>query len=232
MKIGIMGAMEQEITMLQSQMEQSNAWNYAHLTFIEGKLAGCDIILVKCGIGKVAAAVATTVLIDRFAPDYVVNTGSAGGFDPELEIGDIVIASGVQHHDVDVTHFGYERGQVFGMPSIYGTCPKMHAAAMAAAEKLEGVNYKEGLVCTGDSFIGCDDAAGRLRDQFPNMYAVEMEGAAIGQTCHMLDTPFLVIRSLSDIAGKTSTMSFKQYLDIAGRNSAHLVKGMVEQMAG
>ena len=231
MKIAILGAMDQEVALLKASLENVEVAEYAHLEFYSGQLHGIDVVVAKCGIGKVAASVATTILIDQYAPDFVVNTGSAGGFDPTLEIGDLVIASGVQHHDVDVTHFGYARGQVFGMPDIYPCDVSLIEAAELAASDVVHITSKRGLICTGDSFIGCDDAAERLRGLFPDMCAVEMEGAAIGQTSFMFDTPFLVIRSLSDIAGKSSSVSFKSYLDKATKHSAQLVMGMVKQMA-
>ena len=99
MKIGILGAMDQEVALLKESLDQLAIQEIAHLTFYTGTLHGVDVVLVKCGIGKVAAAVATTILIQSFEPDFVVNTGSAGGFDTSLEIGDIVSGNGVQHHD-------------------------------------------------------------------------------------------------------------------------------------
>ena len=230
MKVGILGAMDQEIALLKKQINVTDTYKFAHLEYYVGNLHGVEIVLVKCGIGKVAASVATTVMIDRFAPDYVVNTGSAGGFDAELDIGDVVIATGVQHHDVDVTHFGYKRGQVFGMPDIYPTDVSMVDAAVNAAHQITHTRVKKGLICTGDSFIGEDEPVARLKTLFPDMSAVEMEGAAIGQTCFMLDTPFLIIRSLSDIAGKESSVSFPEYLEQAGKNSAQLVMGMIAEL--
>lgn len=231
MKIAILGAMDQEVALLKSLLSNVEKSEYAHLNFYSGQLHGVDVVVVKCGIGKVAASVATTVMIDRFAPDFVVNTGSAGGFDADLNIGDLVIGTSVQHHDVDVTHFGYERGQVYGMPAIFPCDERLIIAAEHAAKEVVHVKSKRGLICTGDSFIGCDEAASRLRGLFPDMRAVEMEGAAIGQTCYMLDTPFVVIRSLSDIAGQTSTLSFKSYIDKAAKHSAELVMGMIAELA-
>ncbi|GAA0859710.1 5'-methylthioadenosine/adenosylhomocysteine nucleosidase [Aliiglaciecola litoralis] len=231
MKIAILGAMDQEVALLKATLENVTVSEYAHLDFYSGQLHGVDVVVVKCGIGKVAASVATTVLIDQFAPDFVVNTGSAGGFDSDLSIGDLVIGTSVQHHDVDVTHFGYERGQVYGMPAIFPCDERLIEAAEHAAKDVVHVKSKRGLICTGDSFIGCDEAATRLRGLFPDMRAVEMEGAAIGQTCYMLDTPFVVIRSLSDIAGQTSTVSFKSYIEQAAKNSAELVMSMIAELA-
>ncbi len=231
MKIGILGAMDQEVALLKETLQDVTINEYAHLTFYAGKLHGVDVVVVKCGIGKVAAAVATTILIDRFAPDFVVNTGSAGGFDADLDIGDLVIADFVQHHDVDLTHFGYERGQTYGMPAKFQCDERLIVAAEHAAQHVADLKSKRGLICTGDAFIGSDDVVARLRDLFPDMHAVEMEGAAIAQTCHMLETPFVVIRSLSDIAGKTSSMSFTQYIDIAAKHSAQMVMSMIAELA-
>lgn len=231
MKIGILGAMDQEVALLQASLDNPEVVEWKHLTFYTGSLHGVEVVVVKCGIGKVAAAVATTALVDRFAPDYVVNTGSAGGFDTDLNIGDLVIATSVLHHDIDITHFGYALGQAAGMPATYESNETLILAAEQAAEQSLDVTTKRGLVCTGDSFIGSDEAAARLREAFPTMAAVEMEGAAIAQTCFMLSTPFLVIRSLSDIAGKTSTVSFQSYLEKAAKHSAELVMQMIAVLA-
>ena len=231
MKIGILGAMDQEVALLQASLNNPEVVEWKHLTFYTGSLHGVEVVVVKCGIGKVAAAVATTALVDRFAPDYVVNTGSAGGFDTDLNIGDLVIATSVLHHDIDITHFGYTLGQAAGMPATYESDETMILAAEHAAEQSLDVTTKRGLICTGDSFIGSDEAAARLREAFPTMAAVEMEGAAIAQTCFMLSTPFLVIRSLSDIAGKTSTVSFQSYLEKAAKHSAELVMQMIAVLA-
>ncbi|MDC8832550.1 5'-methylthioadenosine/adenosylhomocysteine nucleosidase [Alteromonas gilva] len=231
MKIGILGAMDQEIALLKESLSDMSTEQRGHLTFYSGALHGVDVVVVKCGIGKVAAAVASTMLINHYAPDYVVNTGSAGGFDKRLNIGDLVIGDTIAHHDVDITHFGYEPGQVAGMPAVYQCDESLINAAETAANNALHVVTKRGLICTGDSFIGSDDAAAKLREQFPSMSAVEMEGAAIAQTCFMLSTPCLVIRSLSDIAGKTSTVSFTAYLEKAAKNSAELVINMIAQLA-
>lgn len=230
MKIVIIGAMEEEITLLQANIESLQTTKLSHLSVFTGKINGHDIVLVQCGIGKVASAAATALLIQAYAPDAVINTGSAGGFDPDLNIGDIVIATKLLHHDVDVTHFGYELGQVPQMPHYYESDAKLVKVAQNAIANLRNVNVKSGLVCSGDSFIGSDEAANHIKTTFADMKAVEMEGAAIAQVCHLMHTPFVVIRSLSDIAGKTSTVSFEAYLEIAAKNSASLVIDMIGQL--
>ncbi|MBU2979494.1 5'-methylthioadenosine/adenosylhomocysteine nucleosidase [Alteromonas sp. C1M14] len=231
MKIGILGAMDQEIALIKSALKNCQTRQWKHLTFFTGTLNNAEVVLVKCGIGKVAAGIATTVLIEQYKPDYVVNTGSAGGFDPALDIGDVVIGTAVKYHDVDITHFGYEKGQCAGMPEQYTCDQTMIDAATSATSAISDIKKRQGLICTGDSFVGSDEAAQVILQAFPSLKAVEMEGAAIGQTCYLTDTPFLVIRSLSDIAGKTSTVSFQEYLDTAAKNSAELVMGMIARLA-
>ena len=223
MKIAILGAMDEEISLLRSSLTHVVETQIGHLTVYLGRLDTVDIVLVKCGIGKVAAAVSTTLLINEFAPDFVINTGSAGGFSKDRIIGDIVIATELRHHDADLTFFGYEIGQCAGMPAQYNCDPRLIACAVKAMEKLNNLGFEKGLICTGDSFVGSDEGAAQIRQNFPSISAVEMEGVAIAQSCFLLKTPFLVIRSLSDIAGKTSTVSFQTYLETAAKHSAQLV---------
>ena len=130
MKVGIIGAMEPEVAILRATLQNKEELTKGGFTFYTGELAGHTVTLVQSGIGKVAATVATTLLIDNFNPDCVINTGSAGGFDPELNVGDVVISDEVRHHDVDVTAFGYEIGQVPQMPAGFAA----HAALIDAAK--------------------------------------------------------------------------------------------------
>jgi adenosylhomocysteine nucleosidase len=168
MKIGIIGAMDQEVALLRAQMSNVEELTLAGCEFYSGLLAGQQVVLTRSGIGKVAAAVATTLLLDRFAPDCVINTGSAGGFDPELHIGDVVISTEVRHHDVDVTAFGYEPGQVPRMPAGFAAAPALIAIARAAVTELhDGIQCKEGLICTGDQFMCDPERIAKARSLFP-----------------------------------------------------------------
>lgn len=228
--IGIIGAMEPEVALLREQISEVTTHQSGGYTFYQGTLAGMPVVLVQSGIGKVAAALATALLIQQFKPAAVVNTGSAGGFDPELNVGDVVISTEVRHHDVDVTAFGYAMGQVPQMPAAFVAHPKLIEAAEQSIAKLGFCNTKKGLIATGDSFI-CDPVRiATIRQQFPAMLAVEMEGAAIAQVCHMLNTPFVVIRSLSDIAGKESPQSFEAYLEVASKHSSAMVLELLQRL--
>ena len=199
----------------------------AGFTFYQGQLNGADVVIVQSGIGKVAAALATAFLINKFSPDYIVNTGSAGGFEQSLQVGDIVISSEVQYHDVDLTAFGYAIGQLPGNPPAYIPHQQLVEAAKTSASNLTNIQTLVGLITTGDTFMTADDDIAKARNNFPTMAAVEMEGAAIAHTCHQLNTPFVVIRSMSDIAGKESPTSFEVYLETASVNSSKLVENMV-----
>lgn len=229
--IGIIGAMEPEVALLRQQINDVSTTELGGYTFYSGKLSGMSVVLVQSGIGKVASALATALLIQQFKPDAIINTGSAGGFDPELEVGDVVISTEVRHHDVDVTAFGYEIGQVPQMPAAFSAHPALVAAAEQSIQALGYCKTKKGLIATGDSFI-CDPARiAVIRQQFPTMLAVEMEGAAIAQVCFMLKTPFVVIRSLSDIAGKESPQSFEAYLEVASKHSSAMVQQLLTCLA-
>ncbi len=228
MKVAILGAMDEEITLLRGALEQCTETKIDHLNAYVGKLGEVDVCIVKCGIGKVAASVSAVSAIHYFKPDYVINTGSAGGFSAHLNIGDIVIGTSLRHHDADLTNFGYELGQNAGMPADYQSDRALVDAALQAGQKLSGIQLEQGLICTGDSFICTDEAAQRIRDNFPQVCATEMEGVAIGQTCYLLGLPFLVIRSLSDIAGKASTVTFQTYLEKAAKHSAELVMETIQ----
>lgn len=232
MTIVIIGAMEPEVAILKSKLESPQTKQVADFHFHRGTLNGKDVVLVQSGIGKVAATIATTLAIQLFAPSYVINTGSAGGFDPELKVGDLAIGDELVHHDVDVTAFNYEFGQVPGMPATFSADASLVAKITECVDEMPEITSKVGLIATGDSFMCDPERISATRAQFPTMLAVEMEGAAIAQACHQLKTPFLVIRSLSDIAGKESPMSFDAYLEVASKNSSELVLRLLDKMDG
>ncbi len=228
MKIAIIGAMEEEVTILRDTLENRKQEFIAGCEFTSGIYKGVEIILLKSGIGKVNAAMSTTLLLDRYQPDYVINTGSAGGFHSSLNVGDVVISSEVRHNDVDVTAFGYEYGQVPGLPAAYIPNDMLVNVAEIKAKEINDIQVVKGLIVTGDSFLNDPNKVEFIRSKFSNLYAGEMEAAAIAQVCHLFDTPFVVIRALSDIAGKESDVSFDQFLDKAAKHSAQLVLKIVE----
>ncbi|MCM3161870.1 5'-methylthioadenosine/S-adenosylhomocysteine nucleosidase [Metabacillus litoralis] len=230
MKVAIIGAMEEEVTILRDKLDNKEQQVIAGSEFTKGLYKGIEVILLKSGIGKVNAALSTTLLLDRYQPDYVINTGSAGGFHSSLNVGDVVISTEVRHNDVDVTAFGYEYGQVPGLPAAYTPDAKLVEIATKKAEEITDIQVAKGLIVTGDSFLSDPDKVEFIRSKFQNLYAGEMEAAAIAQVCHQFEVPFVVIRALSDIAGKESNISFDQFLNQAAKHSANLVLKIVESI--
>ncbi len=230
MKIGIIGAMEEEVESLRSSMENIQTETIANSEFTSGLLKQKEVVLVKSGIGKGNAAMTTTILMERYQPDVIINTGSAGGFDPALNVGDVVISDDVRHHDVDVTAFNYEYGQVPGMPAAFKADEKLRETALKCAEDIQDIKSVSGLIATGDSFMNDPKRVEALQGRFDQLQALEMEAAAIAQVAHQFDTPFVIIRSLSDIAGKESHVSFDQYLKTAAINSANLIMKITEEL--
>ncbi|NWO13255.1 5'-methylthioadenosine/S-adenosylhomocysteine nucleosidase, partial [Virgibacillus sp.] len=150
MTIGIIGAMDEEIAFLKDAMYIKKELEVANCLFIEGQLYDKEVVLLQSGIGKVNAAMATTILHERFAPNYIINTGSAGGFATDLEIGDVVISTQVVHHDVDATAFDYAYGQVPQMPAMYDADVNLVAKVVNVLTDLD-ISYKKGIIATGDS---------------------------------------------------------------------------------
>ncbi|WP_406944438.1 5'-methylthioadenosine/S-adenosylhomocysteine nucleosidase [Halobacillus sp. SY10] len=227
MAIGIIGAMDEEVELLKANMDVASEKEVADSLFVDGLLHGKEVVLLKSGIGKVNAAMATTILHEQYEIDAVINTGSAGGFAKDLEVGDVVISSLVTHHDVDVTAFKYKYGQVPGMPDMYAADENLVKKAMDAVEKTDAKAAK-GIIATGDSFMQEEAKVDFVRGKFPEMIAAEMEAAAIAQVCYKYGTPFVVIRALSDIAGKESSISFDQFLPKAAENAAVMIMEMVK----
>ena len=230
MKVGIIGAMDEEVALLKEAMSTVYESEKAGCHFFTGKINDHDVILLQSGIGKVNAAMATTLLIQLFEPEVIINTGSAGGFNANLNVGDVVISTEVVHHDVDVTAFNYAYGQVPGMPATYKADPNLMAIAERAANRIKEVQVVNGLIATGDSFLSDAERVATIKTKFPDLQCGEMEAAAIAQVSYQFNVPFVIIRSLSDIAGKDANVSFDEFLETAATNSANLILSMLEEL--
>ncbi|MGX2955914.1 5'-methylthioadenosine/S-adenosylhomocysteine nucleosidase [Ursidibacter arcticus] len=229
MKIAIIGAMAQEVEILLSYMTEPKITEIAGCKIYEGKINNTNIALLQSGIGKTAAAIGTTLLIQLTKPDVVINTGSAGGLDRNLNVGDIVISSDVRHHDVDVTAFGYEKGQLPANPA--GFTPNAQLVELATTESQKaGFNAVAGLICSGDLFVNGADKIAQIRQNFPTVAAVEMEAASIAQVCHAFQVPFVVVRAISDVADKESHLSFDEFLPLAAEKSSAIVLAMLNSV--
>lgn len=231
-KVAIIGAMEEEITLLRSKLSDAVTHHVAGLTLYEGYIYQRPILLMQCGIGKVNAAIGTTVLIDRFGASSVINTGSAGALQTELGIGDVVVANQVVHHDVDITAFGYQLGQVAQLPVAYQSDMQLNAYTQRAIQQLSGVeaHVMHGTIVSGDQFIHGGQQLDVLKQHFPDAIAVDMEAAAIAQTCYRFDVPFSIIRSISDAANSDADISFDVFLSKAAQHSSEIILSLLEHM--
>ncbi|MDE3971466.1 5'-methylthioadenosine/S-adenosylhomocysteine nucleosidase [Glaesserella parasuis] len=230
MKIGIIGAMAQEVEILLSYMAEPKLTEIAGCKIYEGKINNTDVALLQSGIGKTAAAMGTALLLQLAKPEMVINTGSAGGLDANLNVGDIVISTEVRHHDVDVTAFGYEKGQLPANPAAFMANEQLAQIAIKETEKA-GFNAVSGLICSGDLFVNGSDMVARIRNDFPSVKAVEMEAASIAQVCHAFQVPFVVVRAISDVADKESHLSFDEFLPLAAEKSSEIVLAMLNNFA-
>ncbi|MBB6448576.1 adenosylhomocysteine nucleosidase [Geomicrobium halophilum] len=228
MKYGIIGAMKEEVETLASKMKPVSEVEKGGCVFYEGLLFGHEVVLMLSGIGKVNAAIGTTLMIDNHQPDVIINTGVAGGFDETMSIGDLVISTEVCYNDVDATGFGYAFGQVPAMPAVYKADEQVIKRAEAAAKRA-AFETRSGLVLSGDSFISDESLVADLRTTFPHAKCSEMEAGAIAQVCYRFQTPFVIVRALSDIVGKEALESYERFLEKAADQSADMVIAFLDE---
>lgn len=229
MKLGIIGAMEQEVETLLGLLEYKKEAVRTGSTYYEGTLDGLDVVVVQCGIGKVNAALCVQVLCDCYGVTHVVNTGIAGSLCPELDIGDLVISSDAMYHDVDCTHFGYTVGQMPGMPVNYEADQKMVDLAFAAAEGVNPGHTRIGRVASGDQFV----AEKALKEKIISVtgaLCTEMEGAAIAQAAYRNGIPFVIIRAISDKADDSAEMDYPTFERIAAHRCAAVTQDFASRM--
>lgn len=229
MKIGILVAMEEEIKRLTEEITDETITTIANQTFYDGLLHNKPVTIVRSGIGKVNASIATTLLIQEFKVDGVINTGSAGGIGEGLTIGDLVISTELAYNDSDNRIFGYTFGQIPQMPARFYSDRSLQAMIEKAAKNVEWP-VQSGLIVTGDSFISSEEEISRIKEFFPEVLVTEMEGAAVAQTCLQFDVPCAVIRAVSDTADEEAEVSFDEFVVLAGKHSAELVMALIEEI--
>ncbi|MBP5377790.1 MAG: 5'-methylthioadenosine/adenosylhomocysteine nucleosidase [Bacteroidaceae bacterium] len=200
MKIGILTAMNVEYKQLVRLMENKAEIRSGIYTYTLGNIAGNDIILLQCGIGKVNAAIGTAELIKTFSPQCIISTGVAGGIDTSLSIMDVVVSRQICYHDV-WCGMGCEYGQIQGMPTFFNGNPRLIEKALQLNDLQQTTKIHAGLICTGDQFISDQAELRKIKDHFPAGLACDMESAAIAQTCYLFQKPFVSFRIISDTPG-------------------------------
>ncbi len=230
--LGVIGAMDSELSLLCSKLQDPVQEQRGGLCFHVGQLGSTRVILVKSGVGKVYAARCAQLLIDFYHPDLVVNTGIAGGIGQGLRVGDVVIATGLVQHDFDVTAFGYARGNFCDharpeWPTIF-PCDESAIGLLdaASASCLAADRIHHGVIATGDVFVSSQAQKLEIAHTFQAL-AAEMEGGAIAQVANANGTPVAVLRAISDLADGTAPASF----DAFEQQTADLSAAILEQLA-
>lgn len=227
-RIGIIGAMEEEVAMLKQEMDIKERQERASMEFFSGTLFGREVVVVRSGIGKVNAGICAQILVDIFQVTHVINTGIAGSLEAEIDIGDLVVSRDVVHHDVDAGGFGYPPGQI----------PRMDTLAFPADEGLvklaERANEKanpdirtfSGRVVSGDQFISSEAVKEKIKEKFGG-FCTEMEGAAIAQAAYLNKVPFVIIRAISDKADQGAVVDYPAFEKQAILHSVRLIEQMM-----
>lgn len=230
-RIGIIGAMESEVSCLKNEMEQVTVTTRASMEFYEGTLRGKNVVVVRSGIGKVNAGICAQILVDLFKVEGIINTGIAGSLNTDIQIGDIVLSTEVVQHDVDATVFGCEKGHLPQMETgIFEADAHLRELAEQACKEVNpDIQVFKGRIASGDQFICERDVKDRIRDTF-GAFAVEMEGAAVGQAAWLNKTPFLIIRAISDNADDSTGMEYSTFEKLAAEHSVRLTEKLIESL--
>lgn len=228
MRIGIIAAMEVETRVLLDEMGRPEPTLHAQMPVYQGKISQHEIILAQSGIGKVNAAMATTVLIETYQAELVINTGVAGGIGAGLQVGDLVISTSCAYHDADNRIFDYEYGQIPQMPARFLADPDFTEKFEALAR--DGWQTRQGLVVSGDSFVADSNQIAKIKSFFPDAEVTEMEGAAIAQVCHEYNVPFVIVRAVSDTADEAATVLYEEFVTETGAKSGQLLIDYLESL--
>lgn len=230
--IGIIGAMEIEVSILKSKITDVKIINRASMEFNKGKLYGEDVVVVRSGIGKVNAGICAQILADVFDVDIIINTGVAGSLNNDIDIGDIVLSEDAMQHDVDATGFGYGEGVIPQMEeSVFkGDKELIRLAKDICSEVIPEINVFVGRVVSGDQFIDSQDRKNAIISKFGG-YCTEMEGAAIAQAAYLNKVPFLIVRAISDKSDNSSHMDYPAFEKMAAANSVKLIEGIIKSYA-
>ena len=218
--IGIIAAEDKELEAIKNIMSNIEEIHEYNLTIYKCNLNEKEYVLVKCGVGKVNAARVAQILSDTFDLEYIINLGSAGGLNDNLNIGDIVVGKSLIQHDFDITAMGREKGYIPDVGKVFERDKNLLEKCINIKE--DNIKIVEGTIVSGDIFCTDVKMKEKLKTKF-NADCTEMEGAAIAQVCHLNKIPFLVVRSISDIPNGNNIIDFNEFLDFASKNCAKFI---------
>ncbi len=227
-KLAIMGAMEEEITPLLSYFTDINKIDYANNTYYECKLGDLDVVIAYSKIGKVFSTLTASTMIQKFHCDTLLFSGVAGGINPKLKIGDLIVANKLSQHDLDITAFGHPYGYVPEGKVYVKTDEKLKNIALAVGQQ-NGVKIIEGIIATGDQFVADEKRKEFILKEF-KADALEMEGASVAVVCDALNIPCLILRAISDTADMDAGFNFDEFLETSAKNSADFLMKIIAKM--
>ena len=229
--IGIIGAMASEVDGLKEIMENKIIDIISGVEFCCGSIGGKNIVVAQAGVGKVNAAVTAQTMILKYNTKAIINIGVAGGIEPTLNIGDIVIADRTVEHDMDTTAVGDAPGFITGIDRVYMDCDKEISELMYQVSEDMGIHTIYGVVASGDIFVSEDSVRNKIANIF-NGAAAEMEGGAIGHVCTMNNVPFAVLRAMSDCANNDSVVDFPAFAQKAAKTSIEIITEFLKRYKG
>jgi adenosylhomocysteine nucleosidase len=227
--IGIIAAMNVEMESLRSHMENTKTDVISGIKFVRGTLEGQEVVSAVCGIGKVFAAICAQTMILRYSPALLINSGVAGSLSKELGIGDVAVASLLVQHDMDTSPLGDPVGLVSGINQVYFKADQDAALSLAACVQAEGAKSRLGCIASGDQFICDREKKNWIRDTF-SAVACEMEGAAIAHVATVNETPFAVLRAISDEADGEASMDYPTFVRMAAARSVNVLRRFLREM--
>ena len=227
-KLAIMGAMQEEIEPLLAHFKDVNVVEYANNKFYEVSYNGLEIVIAYSKIGKVFASLTASTMIEKFGCDTLLFSGVAGGINPKLQIGDLIIADKLCQHDLDITAFGHPHGFVPGGKVFIETTKELRDVAIKVANE-NNLKVIEGTIATGDQFVHSNERKQFIENTF-NADALEMEGASVAVVCDALNVPFFILRAISDTADMDAGFDFDEFLKSSAKNSADYLIKIVKEL--
>ncbi len=227
--IGIIGAMDIEVNNLKSLVENKQTKTISGIDFVFGTINNKEVVIAKCGIGKVFASICAQTMIMAFNPEYIINTGVAGTLTNELSVGDVAISSSVVQHDMDTSPLGDPVGLISGINIINFDASQYLVSLTQQVIKEHNINFKTGIIASGDQFIHEKKQKDRIVKNF-GAIACEMEGASIGHTAYVNKVNFVIIRAISDSADDSSFMDYPTFLKMAAENSTKVTLDLIKRI--
>ena len=226
--IGIIGAMQPEVEGLIASLDTPRCERVSGIDFYLGNIGSKSVVIAKCGVGKVFAAICAEAMIIKYSPALIVNTGVAGAVAGGISTGDVVVATSLLQYDMDTSPIGDPKGLISGINKIYFDTDVRAVSIIENAAKAIGLNVNLGTIATGDKFVATPEEKRKIAEEFSAL-ACEMEGGAVAHTAYVNNTPFAVVRAISDSRDGDATMDYPTFLPIAAKNSTSLTLSLIKE---